>query len=180
MFADSLAIHSGFPPMGVPRDRAGSLITHRESFNLKSHWQHRPKPSGDGEQYSGEVQRVTQKQRCPMARPAGREENPATPQMALLFTLYFLKLIYQQLILQTFPEYLPCFRPGVLRLECTEGSPRKLGKDFPGPTPGASEQKTCWGLPRNLHFESTTAVVLIKTILLVPVLQRLITHNAVW
>lgn len=51
-----------------------------------------------------------------------------TPQMVLLFTLQLLKLIHQRLSLQTFHEYLPCFRPEILKLEYTEESPRKLVK----------------------------------------------------
>lgn len=39
-----------------------------------------------------------------------------------LFTLDLLKLIHQQLILQTFPKYLPCLRPELLKLKCREES----------------------------------------------------------
>lgn len=63
--------------------------------------------------------------------------------MALLFTLHLSKLIHQQFILQIFPEYLPCFRPEVLKVECTEESTGKLVKkaDSWAPLLGILEQK---------------------------------------
>lgn len=46
-------LRSGNSPPGVTRDRVGSLIPHRESFNLKSHQQHQPKLPGDGAWHPG-------------------------------------------------------------------------------------------------------------------------------
>lgn len=94
--------------------------------------------------------------------------------MALVFALDFSKLIYQQLTLQTFPEYLPCLRPEVLKLECTEESSRKLvGKADSQAPPQELGSTKVLGAAQESAFPISHRCSSFKTLLVGPILKRL-------
>ena len=150
---NSLAIHSGNSSTGVTRDRVGSLTTHGESFNLKSHQQHQTKPLGDGAQYPGKEGPVNGSEATLPNAMAGKN-------IEQLHRWHFYLLCTSR---NSFTNsslckhFLNTYRALVQRFSNLSAQKNHPGNLWKRPIPrlflrdfGAQR---CWGLPRNLHFQ---------------------------